>query len=160
MSKEEFFDIPGYSGNYQINHFGDVKSFSRGIEKILGKFQNKKGYYISFLYKDGKRFTVSNHQLMAITFLNHKKCGMELVVNHKNGIRTDNYIGNLEIVSNRVNCMNRNIKKSSIYTGVSLCKKSKKWRSGIRINGKRVELGRFENEIDAHFVYQKAFNSL
>lgn len=153
-------DIPGYENLYQINSIGDIKSLSRGREKILGKFLNKKGYYLSFLYKDGKRYPITNHQLMAITFLNHTKCGMKLVVNHKNGIRTDNRIENLEIVTNRVNCMNRNIIKSSKYTGVNLDKRSKKWRSGIRINGKRIELGFFDNEIDAHNEYLKALNNI
>lgn len=153
-------DIPGYENLYQINSIGDIKSLSRGREKILGKFLNKKGYYMAFLYKNEIRKSISYHQLMAITFLDHKVCGMKLVVNHINGIRTDNRIENLEIVTNRVNCMNRNIVKSSKYTGVSFNKKSKKWRSGIRINGKRVELGSFDNEIDAHNEYLKALNNI
>jgi hypothetical protein len=153
-------DIPGYENLYQINSIGDIKSLSRNRNKILNKFINKKGYYMAFLYKDGIRKSISYHQLMAITFLNHEVCGMKLVVNHKNAIRTDNRIENLEIVTNRVNCMNRNIIKSSKYTGVSLDKRSKKWRSGIRINGKRIELGKFDNELDAHNEYLKALNNL
>lgn len=151
-------DIPGYKNLYQINSIGEIKSLRK--EKILGKFLNKKGYYMAFLYKDGIRKSISYHQLMAITFLNHETCGMRLVVNHKNGIRTDNSINNLEIVTNRINCMNRNICKSSKYTGVSLDKKSNKWRAGIRINGKRIELGRFTNELEARDAYIKAFNQL
>ncbi len=153
-------DIPGYENLYQINSVGDIKSLSRNRNKILTKFSTKKGYYMAFLYKDGIRKSISYHQLMAITFLDHERCGMKLVVNHKNGIRTDNSIDNLEIVTNRVNCMNRNISKSSKYTGVSMDKRSKKWRAGIRINGIRVELGFFTDEIEASKAYIKAFNEL
>jgi hypothetical protein len=46
---------------------------------------------------------------------------------------------------------------SSKYKGISWRKDIKKWAVRIEINKKRVSLGVFDNEYDAHLTYQKAF---
>lgn len=43
---------------------------------------------------------------------------------------------------------------TSKYKGVSWDKKSKKWKSQISINNKKIHLGFFENEEEASYVYQ------
>lgn len=45
---------------------------------------------------------------------------------------------------------------TSDYRGVSLQKASKKWRAGIEINGKAINLGEFKSEHDAAIAYNKA----
>lgn len=166
-----FYDIPNYEGFYQINKNGVVKSLSRNVvyndnktrhnkERYLKYHYNKKGYVCYDLYKNSVKKRIYGHQLMAITFLTHTQCGMSIVVNHINSIRDDNRLSNLEIVSTRENCQNKKVKKTSKYTGVCWCKKMKKWRSNIRINGIQTSLGYFEDEIEAKKAYTIRLNEL
>jgi group I intron endonuclease len=49
---------------------------------------------------------------------------------------------------------------SSKYLGVSFHKKSKKWRSRITIDGKTIDIGKFEKEIEAAFAYNLVVDML
>ena len=49
-----------------------------------------------------------------------------------------------------------NRKTSSIYVGVSLEKRSNKWKAGISVNKKRIHLGTFETEIAAAIAYNES----
>ena len=49
---------------------------------------------------------------------------------------------------------------SSVYIGVCWFKRDKKWVAQIKINGKSKHLGYFDNELEAHLVYQKRYNEL
>ena len=81
------------------------------------------------------------------------------VVDHKNKCRIDNTKRNLLICPINLN-VHRNSKKlsktSSKFKGVSLYKSSQKWESEIRVNGKRIFLGCYENELDAAKAYNRA----
>jgi hypothetical protein len=46
---------------------------------------------------------------------------------------------------------------SSKYKGVSYDKRCNKWKALIKINGRRIHLGSFDTEIEAHTMYCKAF---
>lgn len=166
MENEIWKDVPGYEGIYQVSNLGRVKGLhrvsktSRGNriykENILKICVNKRGYVYCFLCKMGKRRTFPVHQLVAITFLNHKPCGHKLVVNHINYDSTDNRVINLEIVSQRQNSSHRVTKSSSNYVGVSWNKSLKKWTARITIGKEYLHLGVFVKEYDAHLAYQKA----
>ena len=167
---EEFRDIKGYEGIYQVSNLGRVKTLSRDIkcrggfrtikEKILKTTTGKKGYLqISLSKIECKRKTISIHQLVAIAFLNHVPDGHRVVVDHINNARTDNRVKNLQLITNREN-ISKEIRGSSKYTGVSRCKKSNKWRADIYFNGKLRYLGCFTNEIDAHHTYQKELKKI
>lgn len=45
---------------------------------------------------------------------------------------------------------------TSSYRGVSLQKANKKWRAGIQVNGKAINLGDFKTETQAALAYNKA----
>lgn len=47
-------------------------------------------------------------------------------------------------------------KASSPYRGVSYIKSDGKWRAGIEVNGKAINLGNYEKEWDAALAYNKA----
>ena len=75
--KEEFRNIKGYEGLYQISNLGKVKSLKRKLsdgrklkEKILKPQTNNCGYLRVNLYKYRKMKSFLIHQLMAMAFLN------------------------------------------------------------------------------------------
>lgn len=163
-------DVIGYEGIYQVSHLGSIKSLSRIIlrngkypfiskEITLKKCLNNRGYLTVNLSKNGNKKVRTVHQLVAEAFLGHTPCGYELVVDHKNNIKTDNRFENLHIVTARVNSNKKHLKSSSQYVGVSLCKKNKKWISQININDKRIFLGSFYNEVEASQYYENALKN-
>jgi hypothetical protein len=50
----------------------------------------------------------------------------------------------------------KRINASSPYRGVSYSRKEGKWRAGIEVNGRSINLGSFEHEVDAARAYNKA----
>ena len=160
---EEFRDVIGYEGIYQISNMGRVKSLARESftgrrlnEKILKPYLENAGYFKVVLTKDGKKKTRTIHQLVAEAFLDHTPCGYKLIVNHKNFIRHDNRAENLEIDTQRNNTNKKHIKSSSEYVGVTWSKQGRKWRANIRIKNKIKHLGLFTNEQDAGNAYEAA----
>lgn len=111
MEDEIWKDIKGYEGLYQVSNLGRIKSLERYVntnknyelfirERILKQTSNN-GYMRVELNKDGKGISYLVHRLVAEAFLNdYNKC---LQVNHKNGIKNDNNIGNLEMVTAKEN---------------------------------------------------------
>lgn len=83
--------------NYLISSIGNVKSknYKRtGKEKLLIQKENNKGYKTVGFSKNGRMYYFTIHRLVADAFLPKiigKNC-----VNHKNGIKTDNKVNNLE----------------------------------------------------------------
>jgi hypothetical protein len=159
---EVWTDISNFDGLYQISVFGNVKSF-HGKEKIIKKIIRSEYYYVN-LWKNGKQCRIDVHQLMAITYLNHIPCGMKLVINHIDGNKLNNYLSNIEIVTNRANtstCFRKNKNSfTSKYVGVYWHKTYKKWISRIRTNGNHKYLGSFDLEIEASNAYQYELSKL
>ena len=73
------------------------------------------------------------------------------IVDHINNNPLDNRKCNLRIVTPQQNNMNRKSTKdsSSKYIGVTFDKRNNKWKAFIKINGKSVHLGTYDNELDA-----------
>ena len=162
LKVEIWKDIPGYENLYQVSNSGNVKSLLRKgrlNERILKPSFVGKGYLSVILYTHCKRRCLTVHKLVAMAFLNHKPDGMKLVVDHINNIKTDNRVENLQLTTQRANCYTHH-KSSSKYTGVSWGKLTKKWMAQIHINGKKIHLGLFDVEHDAHLAYQKKLKEI
>ena len=81
--------VPGFE-NYEISDLGQIRS-KRGV---LKPFLNPDGYPQVDL--GGNRRTI--HRLVALVFLGEKPAP-NLVVNHKDGVKTNNSVANLEYVT-------------------------------------------------------------
>lgn len=85
-------DIKGYEGLYSINEDGGVWSYR--TQKFLTPRPDKDGYLRVGLTKDRHQRTFFIHRLLAETFIPNPN-NLPLV-NHKNEIKTDNRLENLE----------------------------------------------------------------
>ncbi len=105
MKKENWKDIRGFEGWYQVSDLGRVRSLDREIFfknigkniKYKGKIMRHRyhnGYPMINLNKNKQMSSLPIHRLVAETFLdnpNKYKC-----VNHMDGIRSNNCSDNLE----------------------------------------------------------------
>lgn len=151
--------IKGYEDLYEISNLGKVKSLWFGKENIL-RTSLSKGYKKVGLSKDSKMKTFRIHQLLAIAFLSHEPSNHNIVVDHKDNDRLNNSLSNLQLITNRENITKNNKKGSSEYVGVGLRKRDGAWISRIQIDGKRKNLGRFTNELEASNAYQIALKGI
>lgn len=85
--------------NYSINENGEVKNNKTGIIRITSK--NNRGYCQINLWKNNKGISFLVHRLVALAFISNPNNYKQ--VNHKNGIKTDNCIENLEWCNNSEN---------------------------------------------------------
>jgi len=79
------------------------------------------------------------------------------VVDHKNCNSLDNRRSNLRFATHAENMHNRRKRKNatSQYVGVFFRKDSSKWVSKIMIGRKRIQLGRYDSEIEAARAYDE-----
>ena len=101
---EEWRDIEGYEGLYQVSNYGRVKSLERNVttgfgdrhikEKIIILNQLPNGYLYYCLSKNNKKKGFYIHRLVAETFIPNPNNLPE--VNHKDEDKTNNCIENLE----------------------------------------------------------------
>lgn len=118
-------NIKGYSSAYQINKKGQIRHFLKrgfypGKWVKMNPSKNIYGYQVVELYRKPIVIQKLVHRLVIETFLGpfpEGKC-----TNHKNGIRHDNRLSNLEFVTPKENAIH----------GVKRRKKliNRKWKRG------------------------------
>jgi len=102
MQEEVWKDIPNYEGLYQVSNLGRVKSLPRKTNNqycngLIMKAHNSYGYLKLQLKKNNNYKWFFIHRLVAQAFLNNYSDALQ--VNHKNGIKNDNKVENLEMVT-------------------------------------------------------------
>lgn len=91
--KEEWHDVKGYNGRYQVSNLGRVRSNFSGKWKNL-KPHNTKGYLIVALSYKGKVTKRSVHVLVAEAFIENPE--NKPLVNHKDANPMNCQVSNLE----------------------------------------------------------------
>lgn len=116
---ENFKRHPFYN-DYMFNEVGDC--YSVKTNKILKYSINKQGYLRYALFVNKKIKTISAHRLVAQTFISNEN--NYNVVNHKNGVKNDNRVENLEWCTQSYNI------KHAFETGLNkVSEKAKKMSS-------------------------------
>lgn len=116
--KEEWRPVKGFEAYYEVSSLGRIKSLSRLVrvhrkngeiqqrvtkEKIRSICRNTHGYDVVVLYGDAGETHKQVHRLVAEAFIpNPQKLEQ---VNHKNGIKNDNRVENLEWISRKGNAL-------------------------------------------------------
>ena len=102
--KEIWKDILGYEGKYMVSNWGRVKSLNyhrTGKEKILKGCDNGDSYLRVMLSKEGKNKQYRINRLVAQAFIENPDNLPE--VNHKDKVRTNNCVDNLEWCTTQYN---------------------------------------------------------
>lgn len=93
-------DIPGFEGRYAVTSCGRVYSYKR--KKFLTPYGDTHGYLkVDLRERDGTRHQFRVHRLVALAYLpnpNNLPC-----INHKDEIKTNNCLGNLEWCDHKYN---------------------------------------------------------
>lgn len=93
MGEEQFKDVKGYEGLYEVSNHGRVFSHY-GKGKILSDCKASSGYKLVVLVKDGSKKDFNVHRLVANTFIENPLS--KEYVNHIDGDKTNNLVDNLE----------------------------------------------------------------
>lgn len=112
FEQEEWKDIAGFEGLYQVSNLGRIKSLKRKIrantcgkrimpERILTACVAGNGYFLVVLCKEGKHYNKMIHRLVAETFLPNPHKLKE--VNHKDENKLNNNLSNLEWCDRKYN---------------------------------------------------------
>lgn len=126
--------VVGYEGTYEVSNLGRVKSCERTIitkdgskmnfqDKIIKHSINRRGYEIICLSKKGVKKSVIVHRIVGKAFIENPYNKEQ--INHKNGVKTDNRVENLEWVTNQENMSHayKNRIRDNDLLGKSLRKK-------------------------------------
>lgn len=77
------------------------------------------------------------------------------LIDHINCDRLDNRLCNLRQANKSLNGLNRGkpSNNTSGYKGVVFCKTTGRWRSRLKVDGKVVNIGRFNTKVEAAIAY-------
>lgn len=111
-SPEEWRDIAGYEGFYQVSDHGHVKALARVVEKIISKpgingssprqswaerilktTTGRTGYPRVMLRRNAQKETFSVHQLVLLAWVGEPPTAMQAC--HNDGNRSNNHLDNL-----------------------------------------------------------------
>lgn len=93
--REQLRDIPGYEKLYAATADGRIWSFFSA--KFVESAKRRDGYLYVMLRKEGRSINEAVHRLVAAAWIRAPQDGEQ--VNHKNLVKTDNAVGNLEWVT-------------------------------------------------------------
>jgi hypothetical protein len=130
---EEWRPIPGFEGWYEASSLSRIRSVDRLIRKsdgttslyrgkVMSLKTGKMGYVRILFVKQGERFYEPAHRMIALAFIPNPY--NKPFINHKNGIKDDNRIENLEWCT-----LSENV-KHAYATGLFIHPKPMKGRSG------------------------------
>jgi hypothetical protein len=133
-----FKQIEGYE--YEVSEMGEVRNMKTG--RILKPGKHRQGYSQVNLFKEKKQIMFKVHRLVAMTFLENSNQYPD--VDHKNNIKSDNRVENLQWCSHSQNRQNTPLRKDNISGVKGVYKLKDKYKAHITIDGIRIHIGTYE----------------
>lgn len=103
--------IVGYENIYSVSSFGSVRrelqAMGTHAGRIVKPYISSEGYFYVTLSINSKVKKFSVHSLVAMAFLGRRPEGFE--TNHKDAVRTNNSISNLEYISYQDNARHNGV---------------------------------------------------
>lgn len=118
MNATNMKQIQGFP-NYYISEDGKV--YSKNLKRFLKKRYKRDGYVCYALYRGEtpkKQYNKLAHRLVAEAFLANPED--KEYINHKDGVKDNNHVGNLEWVTsseNQIHAINTGLKDNSVIYG-------------------------------------------
>ena len=125
---ENFKPVRGYEDYYLISDLGRL--YSRRYKRFKKSFLGSDGYYYYQLSADGLNRRTTLHRLVATAFIPNPE-NLEQV-NHKDGVKTNNKLDNLEWVSRSGNSLHA-------------------YKLGLKLPNLAEKNGRFDHQIHTFF---------
>lgn len=100
----------------------------------------------------------NNYKAHRLAWLWRYGCWPQGEIDHIDGVRSNNAISNLRDVSKSDNMKNTRRRKTnrSGITGVSFCSETNKWCARITVDGRLIQLGRFDDIAEASLARKAA----
>ena len=138
-----------------VNRHGELWRWKRHCKWTTPKFRKidnnitKQSGYIT--PRIGSSKPTMLHRVICAAFLGLDIHDLKIEVDHINGIRHDNRLENLRLVTHQQNGFNQAKAK-----GYTWNKREGKWRAYIKVNYEQKHLGYYDNEEDAREAYLAA----
>lgn len=107
MENEIWKDVVGFEGSYIVSNYGNVKSVKKDL--IITVYPNIHGYLTVPLYRNGKKSSKPVHRLVVLAFYGEAPSEAKFQVNHKDGIKINNRLDNLEYCTRKENMKHASI---------------------------------------------------
>lgn len=159
-SEEEWADIKGFEGFYQVSNFGRIRSLDRVIRYSNGATAKHKGvirrasvceYRMAVLSRNNKICALKISRLVALNFV--KNPNDLMVVNHIDGNKLNDHFSNLEWCTysrNSVHAFEIGLSKKVNKTpGVFYESRRGLWAAYIYRGDKNIFVGRVSSEGEA-----------
>ena len=155
MSDEELELVPVLVNDevVYVNRFGELWRWKRQFRWSSPKFQKIVTKPTSYGYihlKIGGKM-VMLHRIIASVYLGLDITDLKTQVDHISGMKHDNRLVNLRLVTHQQNGFNQTKAKGYWWN-----KRSNKWQAKIGIDGRNIHLGLFIIEEDARDAYMNA----
>lgn len=130
-------DIKGYEGIYELRNDGLLHSFPRNTTNggYTYGYYDADGYFVYDLSINGKRKKIRINKLVYETFVGEIPEGYD--IHHKNGIRDDNRVENLELI-HKSDHAKRHIEEHKEKTLKAIIEKNSKPICQYTLNGEFV----------------------
>ena len=144
------------NGDEVVIDVADVPLVSREAWKLFTGRNDKK-----YAHASGRQYGHKGYILLHRLLMGVVDAGREVEVDHKNGNGVDCRRDNMRLCTHQQNMWNRSQPRTkSPYRGVSWNKRRRQWRAMIRISGRSITIGSFDDPADAARAYDEKARQL